>query len=105
VKVADLPKSILTTRQCCVAVSVDRAPAQRTKIVKGKDPQWNESFSMYASVYSQASCCNPPDSTIQEPSIVRIQVLQQGRLHADQLLGEVVVDDFTKAVEATGTSL
>ncbi|KAJ7255287.1 hypothetical protein C8J57DRAFT_1721846 [Mycena rebaudengoi] len=80
VKASGLRQPTFGTLRCCVVISVDGTPVQRTKTVKGKDPQWDESFSL----------------TIEVSSTVKIEVFHHTTFR-DQLMGATVLDDLSSA--------
>ncbi|KAJ7255289.1 hypothetical protein C8J57DRAFT_1721849 [Mycena rebaudengoi] len=80
VKASGLRQPTFGTLRCCVVISVDGAPVRRTKTVKGKDPQWDESFSL----------------TIEVSSTVKIEVFHHTTFR-DQLMGATVLDDLSSA--------
>ncbi|KAJ7735106.1 hypothetical protein DFH07DRAFT_928190 [Mycena maculata] len=74
----------LRSLRCCAVVSVDGTQVQRTKVVKGPELKWDETFTL----------------AVQDSSTVKIAIFRQGKLPVshDELVGEMVLKEFREGV-------
>ncbi|KAJ7636964.1 hypothetical protein FB45DRAFT_789127, partial [Roridomyces roridus] len=84
VKALLIKKPTLGSLRSCASVSVDGEQVQRTKVAKGQQAQWDETFTLH----------------IRASSTVKIEILRQIKLPVshDESLGEAVLTGFEEGV-------